>query len=85
MIRTQVYLTAEQHAALRRAAEREGSSMTEVLRRMVDRQLMGSRQAPRFDKEAVLSFVGLGESGESGISAEHDAALREALRAETLR
>jgi len=85
MIRTQVYFTPEQHRALRRAAEQERMSMTELLRRIVDRQLLGRRQPLEFDKEAILSFVGLGESGESRISAEHDAVLDEAFRAEAVR
>lgn len=85
MVRTQVYFTPEQHLALRRAAEREGLSMTELLRRIVDRQLLGRRGRLEFDKEAVLAFVDLGASGEDWISAGHDAALDEALRAETVR
>lgn len=59
--------------------------MTEVLRRLVDRHLLGRRGPFDFDKEAVLAFVGLGESGESRVSAEHDAVLDEALRAEAVR
>jgi hypothetical protein len=85
MVRTQVYFTSEQHDALRRAADREGTSMTDLLRRMVDRQLLGRRGPLDFDKEAALSFVGLGESGLSDTSAEHDAALDEAFRAESVR
>jgi hypothetical protein len=85
VVRTQVYFTPEQHEALRRAAEQGRMSMTEVLRRMVDRQLLGRRGPMDFDKEAVLAFVALGESGESRTSAEHDAVLDEALRAEPVR
>jgi hypothetical protein len=85
MVRTQVYFTPEQHDALRRAADSEGMSMTELLRRLVDRQLLSRREPLRFDKESVLAFVDLGESGESRISVEHDAALDEALRAAAVR
>ena len=68
MVRTQVCFTPEQHEALRRSADREGLSMTELLRRLVDRQLLGRRETLRFDKESVLGFVDLGESGESRVS-----------------
>lgn len=85
MVRTQVYFTPEQHEALRRAADREGMSMTEVLRRLVDRQLLGRRGPLRFEKESVLAFVDLGESGESRVSVDHDEVLDEALRAAAVR
>lgn len=85
MIRTQVYFTPEQHRALRRAAAQERLPMTELLRRLVDREILGRREPLAFDKEAVLSLVGLGESGESRISAEHDTVLDEALGAEAVR
>jgi hypothetical protein len=85
MVRTQVYFTEAQHRALHRAAEREGLSMTELLRRLVDRHLLARRGPLDFDKEAVLALVGLGESGETRTSAEHDAALDEALRAPAVR
>jgi hypothetical protein len=85
MVRTQVYFTPEQHEALRRSAEQQGMSMTELLRRLVDRQLLGRREPLRYDKESVLAFVDLGESGESRTSVEHDAVLDEALRAEAVR
>jgi hypothetical protein len=41
MVRTQVYFSEEQHRALRQAARREGISMTALLRRMVERELLG--------------------------------------------
>lgn len=85
MVRTQIYLTTEQHQALRRAAEREGMSMTEVLRHLVDRHILARRGPMDFDKETILAFVGLGESGLTETSVEHDAALDEAFRAQALR
>ena len=58
--------------------------MTELVRRLVDRQLVRSSR-PEFSKEAVMSFVGLGESGRVDISERHDEALMEAFRAADLR
>lgn len=79
MIRTQVYFTAVQHRALRRAARREGVSMTELLRRLVDRHVQG-RPGPSPDKELLMAFVGLGDSGRADGSERHDDALDEAFR-----
>lgn len=83
-MRTQVYLTAKQHRALKREAAREGLAMTEMLRRILDQHLFGRRPAPPA-KELVLSFVALGESGRGDVSGNHDRALDEALRAGTPR
>ncbi len=81
MTRTQVYLTPKQHRALKREAARERVSMTEILRRIVDLHLLGRRGAGRPAKDLILSFVALGESGRGDVSANHDRALDEALRA----
>jgi hypothetical protein len=85
MIRTQVYLTENQHQALRVAARREGVSMTELLRRLVDRQLLGKVRASDYTKDATMSLVGLGASGHPDISERHDDALDEALRGDAVR
>jgi len=82
MVRTQVYFSEEQHRALRRAAKREGLSMTALLRRMVDREL-GKRQD--YAKDAIMALADLGRSGRSDISENHDEALAEAFRDETVR
>jgi hypothetical protein len=85
VVRTQVYLKPTQHRALRRAAARQGVSMTELLRRLVDRYLARPSARPDFTKEEVMSFVGLGETGRSDISEQHDEALQEAFRGQALR
>lgn len=84
MVRTQLYLTKRQHEALRRGAARAGLSMTELVRRLIDRQFVRST-GREVSKEAVMSFIGLGESGRADISERHDEALREAFRATRLR
>ena len=85
MIRTQVYLTEDQHQALRVAARREGISMTELLRRLVDRQLLGKVRASDYTKDAAMSLAGLGASGHFDTSERHDDALDEALRGDAVR
>ena len=85
MVRTQIYLTPGQHRDLQREARKAGVSMTELMRRIVDEHLSGQRGVAVFQKDAVLSFVALGKSGETDVSAQHDDALDEAFRAGTLR
>ena len=58
--------------------------MTELIRRLVTHQLLRPTRA-EYSKEAVMSFVGLGESGRADISERHDEALMEAFRGKALR
>jgi hypothetical protein len=85
MVRTQVYFTEEQHLALRHAAEREGISMTALLRKLVERHLRGRTAAPDYSKDAIMSFADLGRSGRTDLSERHDEALAEALRGQSVR
>ena len=85
MVRTQVYLSEEQHRALRQAARREGISMTALLRRMVERDLLGKLRSQDYAKDAVMALANLGTSGRSDVSENHDEALAEAFRDGTLR
>jgi Zn-dependent peptidase ImmA (M78 family) len=80
MVRTQVYFSEEQHRALRRAAEREGVSMTAILRRMVDRELVRNAAKPTYSKDAIMAFIGLGSAAPGDTSERHDEALDEAFR-----
>ena len=85
MVRTQVYLSASDHRALKREARKGGISMTELVRRIVAQHLSGRLGVAAFPKESVLSFVALGRSGETDTSERHDQALDEAFRGEALR
>lgn len=85
MVRTQVYLSEEQHRALRQAARREGISMTALLRRLVERELLGKLKRQDYAKDAIMALANLGRSDRSDISQNHDEALAEAFRDGTLR
>ncbi|MGH6900331.1 MAG: ribbon-helix-helix protein, CopG family [Geminicoccaceae bacterium] len=85
MVRTQVYLSEEQHRALRQAARREGISMTALLRRLVERELLGKFKRQDYAKDAIMALANLGRSDRSDISQNHDEALAEAFRDGTLR
>ena len=80
VVRTQVYLTEEQHEALQGAAQRNGVSMTEELRRLIDRHLLAKGADPALDREAYFVFVGIGESGAADVAERHDDYLAEAYR-----
>lgn len=75
MIRTQIQLTEEQAARLRRLADREGVSLAAVIRRAVDSLV---DRADRDDAtERALSAIGAGSSGLPDVGAEHDRYLDE--------
>jgi hypothetical protein len=85
MIRTQIYLSPAQHRALKREAKTAGVSMTELVRQMVTDRVEGRRFPRVHGKEEILEFVGLGNSGASNTSEDHDRALDDAFRAGDLR
>jgi Zn-dependent peptidase ImmA (M78 family) len=80
MVRTRVYFSEEQHRALRQAARREGISMTALLRRMVERELVGKATKAAYSKDAIMAFIGLGSAEPRDTSERHDEALDEAFR-----
>jgi hypothetical protein len=85
MVRTQVYFSEERHRALRQAARREGISMTALLRRMVEREVLGKLESQDYAKDAIMLLANLGRSGRSDVSENHDEALAEAFRDDSLR
>ncbi len=85
MVRTQVYLTEAQHAALHRAAERSGVSMTAELRRLIDRHLLAKGEDAGTSRESVFSFVDMAESDASDVAERHDDYLARAFRGADVR
>ena len=67
LVRTQVYLTAEQHTSLKEEARKQGVSLAEFLRRVVDEYFHQARP-----KEDFMKIVGLGQSGKRNVSEKHD-------------
>jgi Ribbon-helix-helix protein, copG family len=82
MVRIQIYLTEDQRRALREAAERQRLSMSELIRRILDRHLLGSSRGVGYPTDAIVSFVGVGTSGYTDTSERHDEALAEFFRRE---
>jgi len=85
MIRTQIYLPSSQHRALKREAKAAGVSMTELVRQILAERIEGRQPVRVHDKEAIMRFIGLGDSGRGNTSEDHDRALDDAFRAGDLR
>lgn len=75
MIRTQIQLTDEQAALLRRAAAERGLSMAAVIRELVDDALAAPARART---ARARSAIGRFASGARTVSREHDRELEEA-------
>ena len=82
--RTQVYLDPAEHKALKQKATEEGVSMSELLRRIVRKQLgLGKPRGSPADR--LMRLVGIGESGLCDVAERHDEYLATALRREAQR
>jgi Ribbon-helix-helix protein, copG family len=81
MIRTQVQLTREQIAALKKLAAVSGRSMADLIREGVDLLLNnGSRRSEEEQRRRALKAAGRFHSGGRDISSRHDSYLEEAYR-----
>jgi len=81
MIRTQIQLSEEQTRKLRRAARREGVSVAEAIRRLVDRGLTddAADRARLYERAAETVGRFRDRRGAKDVSEEHDAYLDEAF------
>lgn len=79
-VRTQIYLEPEQHLFLKEEAKRQGISIAELLRRILDSYVQQTRP-----KEDFAKIVALGRSGLSDVSEKHDKYLAKALSDEHVR
>ncbi len=59
--------------------------MTELVRQIVAETIEGRQRVRVHNKEAIMRFVDLGDSGVNSTSEDHDHALDEAFRAGDLR
>ena len=75
MIRTQVQLTDEQAAALRRLAHERGVSLAALIREAVERQIAAADDP----WERAARAVGAFSSGKTDVSEEHDRYLADAF------
>jgi hypothetical protein len=54
--------------------------MTALLRRIVERGVVGKATKPFYSKDAIMAFIGLGSVEPDDTSERHDEALDEAFR-----
>jgi hypothetical protein len=80
-----VYLEPEQLQSLRLEARNQRISLAELMRRLVRNHLTKDKGVSAAPKEAYLKIVGLGSSGKTDISEEHDHYLGKAIRREPTR
>ena len=73
-MRTQIALTPEQHARVRRKAADLGITMAEYIRRLVDADLAGVEPA-----SSPESIIGIGASGGGDIASEGKRAVARAV------
>ena len=74
----QIYLTSQQELALREAAATYDVSMAEVVRRLIDSELLGKDEPPPTDLSDLAGVVDVGRP--TDVAANRDAMLADALR-----
>lgn len=79
-MRTQIALSQEQHAGVRRKAGELGISMAEYIRRLVDQDLVETRT-----HADLTSITGLFNTGGSDIAKERPQAIRTAIAERAVR
>lgn len=79
MIRTQVQLTEDQAARVKRLAAQRGTSIATIIRDALDEALRQNEQDDLWDR--AFSTAGMGKSGSSDIGRRHDSYLERDLSA----
>jgi hypothetical protein len=80
MVRTQVQLTEEQAAAVKRIAAREGISMAEVIRQAVEAQIRADGRPSEAElRRRALGLIGIVKNGPTDMAANHDAYFVESI------
>ncbi len=80
LIRTQIYLTSEQRDTLKETANRQHVSLSELMRQMVDENIQ--HLGAKVSKRKQPSFIGIGASGLTDLSINHDKYIAEAIAQE---
>jgi Ribbon-helix-helix protein, copG family len=83
--RTMIYLEPEQLQSLQLEAKNQRISLAELMRRLVRDHLTQDKGVSAAPKEAYFKIVGLGSSGKSDISENHDHYLGKAISREHTR
>ena len=78
MVRTQIQLTEEQAAKLKRIAAKRGVSMAEVIREAVETIPDRDDRAERWARALAVAGIGHDRDGATDVSVRHDDYLAEA-------
>lgn len=80
MVRTQIQLTEDQAEALKRKAKEQDVSIAELIRRSIDLYIRSEKWPVSEEerREQMLSIIGMGRSGLTDLSTNHDYYLTEA-------
>ncbi len=80
LVKTPIYLTLEQRETLKGEAKDQHVSLSERIRQILDEriQYLGTR----VKKRKIASFIGIGKSGLTDVSVNHDKYLGEAIAKE---
>ena len=80
MVKTQVYLTTEQRKTLAQEAKKQNISLSELMRQMVDDRIQ--HLGAKVFRRKLPSFIGIGASGITDGSVNHDKYIGEAIAKE---
>ncbi len=80
MIRTQIQLTEEQAARLKRLASAKGVSVAELFRQGVEVLLRSNGISPEEQRQRAIAVAGRFHSGQSDLSVNHDNHLAEVYK-----
>jgi len=73
MIRTQIYLSPEQHEQLKERGAKDNKTMASVIREAVDQYLVQVQSPPVFPAaDPLYDLIGIFDSGLNDVSANHD-------------
>ena len=72
MVRAQVYFEQREYEAVRKAAFKERISISALMRRLVDEQLLGKKAKKKSAAEWLLSLSGLIHETKPDVAERHD-------------
>lgn len=72
MVRAQVYFDEQEYEAVRQRAFKERVSISALIRRLVDEQLLGKKPKKNKGAEWLLSLAGLVHDTKTDVSERHD-------------
>ncbi len=82
LVKTQIYLESEQQKMLKKLATQEHVSLSSLIRNTMDRYISLFKIATEKKQRKSLSIIGIGASGLTDVSENHDKYVGEAIAKE---